>query len=172
MIVVMFCRVTISPVGSSLVICQGVLWLWQEVRLVLPLSAPVSSCHRRQQWKLKLFSSINSLVASLGLCPTLSLTSHNRDSPQNLLLSSLWHGGSSAANPLKINNINKISFLFSIIPSDGKIRSLCSARSPDSYSSYFQIFLIQQLKKFHWLVTEKNWLKQKNIFQYLTLFKS
>ena len=78
--------------------------------------ATVSSCHRRQQWKLKLFSSINSLVASLGLCPTLSLTSHNRDSPQNLLLSSLWHGGSSAANPLKINNINKISFLALVIP--------------------------------------------------------
>ena len=116
MIVVLFCRVTISPVGSSLVICQGVLWLWQEVRLVLPLSAPVSSCHRRQQWKLKLFSSINSLVASLGLCPTLSLTSHNRDSPLNLLLSSLWQGGSSAANPLKINNINKISFLALVIP--------------------------------------------------------
>ena len=94
----------------------AVLRLFVRRCLLIVTRTQISSPDDNWQWKLNLLRPTSqerlsfylSILCSLRLCFTLQIRSKN---------------------PLQINNINKISFFFSIIPSDGRIRSVCSSQS-------------------------------------------
>ena len=94
----------------------AVLRLFVRRCLLIVTRTQISSPDDNWQWKLNLLRPTSqerlsfylSILCSLRLCFTHQIRSKN---------------------PLQINNINKISFFFSIIPSDGRIRSVCSSQS-------------------------------------------